>query len=135
MKNRQLVRILACSFVALGVLVVPALADELMGRITAVNAESKTITVKEKGTDKDVIVTITDETVVAKGKGKTQKVNWEKMEKNVEKAKNGVPVEITHEKGVASKITYKNTPKKKGDSPKKDEPKKDGFDNTKSDAR
>ena len=38
----------------------------------------------------------------------------------------GIPVTITHDKGVASKIVYKNMPpKKKTDAPKKDNEKKD----------
>ncbi|MDB5352211.1 MAG: hypothetical protein JWN86_3458 [Planctomycetota bacterium] len=124
MRNRYMIRALACGFAALAVLVAPVLADELIGRITAVDIDAKKLTVKEKGTDKDVDVTVNDETVVDRGKGKSGKVNLEKMKKNVEKAKDGVPVEITHDKGVASKIVYKGAPPKK-DAPKNEETKKD----------
>lgn len=116
MKNRNLVRIAACAFAALGILVGSVLADELIGRITAVNIDAKKLTVKEKGNDKDVDVTVTDETVVEKGKGKSGKVDLAKMKKRVDDSKNGIAVEITHDKGVASKIVYKNMPKKKKDA-------------------
>jgi hypothetical protein len=120
-----MVRTLACSLAALAVLVAPVLADELIGRITAVNIDAKKLTVKEKGTDKDVEVTVTDETVTEKGKGKAGKVNLEKMKERVEKSKGGIPVEITHDKGVASKIVYKGAPGKKKDAPKAVESKRD----------
>jgi nucleoid-associated protein YgaU len=125
MGHRGLLRAAACAIVALTVLVVPVLADELIGRITAVNIDAKKLTVKEKGTDKDIEVIVNDETVVEKGKGKSGKVNLEKMQKAVEKSKDGIPVEITHDKGTASKIVYKNMPKKKADTPKSGETKKD----------
>ena len=125
MRNRLLFRAIACGVAALAVLVAPVLADELIGRITAVNIADKKLTVKEKGTDKDVDVTVNDETVVEKGKGKTGKVNLEKMKQRVEKSKDGIPVEITHDKGIASKIVYKGAPPKKPDAPKNEETKKD----------
>jgi hypothetical protein len=125
MSRRSSLRILACGIAALAVLVVPVLADELIGRITAVNIDAKKLTVKEKGTDKDVDVTVTDETIVEKASGKSGKINLEKMQKNVEKAKGGIPVEITHDKGVASKILYKAMPKKTTEAPKKEDTKKD----------
>src|SRR3954452_7732506 len=99
MSKRHLLRALACGIAALAVLVAPVLADELIGRITAVNVDAKKLTVKEKGTDKDVDVTVNDETVVEKGKGKSSKPDLEKMKKRLEKAKNGIAVEITHDKG------------------------------------
>jgi hypothetical protein len=127
MRNRPLLRALVCGVAAIGVLVVPALADELIGRITAVNVDAKKLTVKEKGTDKDVDVTVTDDTVTEKtakdGTLKTGKVDLEKMKKGVEKSKTGINVEITHQKNVASKIVYKMQPKKKDDSAPKDSPK------------
>lgn len=124
MRNRLFVRALAVAVAAIGVLVVPALADELIGRITAVNVDAKKLTVKEKDSDKDVDVTVTDETAVENAKGKTIKLDLEKMKKQVEKSKKGVAVEITHEKAVASKIVMKGGAPKKGE-PKKDDTKKD----------
>ncbi len=123
MRNRPLLRALVCGVAAIGVLVVPALADELIGRITAVNIDAKKLTVKEKGSDKDVDVTVTDETIVEKASGKSGKIDLAKMQKNVEKSKNGINVEITHDKNVASKIVYKMQPKKKDDSAPKNSPK------------
>jgi hypothetical protein len=127
MRNRPLVRALACALAAAAVLVAPALADELIGRITAVNIDAKKLTVREKGTDKDVDVTVTDETAIEKANGKAGKLDLEKLKQRVEKAKNGISVEITHDKGVASKLVYKSgNPKKdqqKKDQEKKDEPK------------
>ena len=125
MGHRGLIRVAACAIVALTVLVVPVLAEELIGKIMAVNIDAKTLTVKEKGTDKEVEVTVNDETVVEKGKNKAGKVNLEKMHKAVEKNKDGLAVEITHDKGTASKIVFKNAGKKKTDSPKTEEKKKD----------
>ena len=124
MNRRSGFRILACCVATLAVLVVPVLADELIGRITAVNVDAKKLTVKEKGTDKDISVSVNDDTVTEKASGKTGKVNLEKMQKAVEKSKDGIPVTITHEKGIASKILYsKAAPKGKTESPKTDVPK------------
>lgn len=124
MNRRSGFRILACCVAAVAVLVVPVLADELLGRVTAVNIDTKTLTVKEKGTDKEISVTVTDETVVEKASGKTVKINLEKMQKSVENSKSGLAVEITHDKGVASKIVYKKAaPKGKTEAPKTEAPK------------
>ncbi len=123
MNRRSGFRILACCVATLAVLVVPVLADELIGRITAVNVDAKTLTVKEKATDKDISVTVNDDTVTEKAGGKTGKVNLEKMQKGVEKSKNGIPVTITHDKGVASKILYSAAPKGKAQRPKTEVPK------------
>jgi hypothetical protein len=106
MKNRpKFLMILACAVMALGVMIVPTLADELMGRITKVNLDSKTLTVIEKDTDKLIDVKVNDDTVFLTKNGE-QKVDLEKLEKGLEKAKQGIPVVVTHEKGVASKIRY-----------------------------
>jgi hypothetical protein len=82
-------------------------ADELLGVITKVNADAKKITVVEQDTDKEIEVTITDETEYVTKKG-TGKVDFEKLEKGIEKAKDngakGISVKITHEKSVAKKI-------------------------------
>ena len=107
MKSRpkSLMMILACTAMALGVMIVPALADELMGRITKVNLDSRTLTVIEKDTDKLIDVKVNDDTIFLTRKGEV-KVDLEKLEKGLEKAKQGIPVVVTHEKGVASKIKY-----------------------------
>ena len=84
------------------------IADELLGVITSVDIEAKKVTVVEKGTDKEVQVTITDDTEYVTPKG-SSKIDLEKLSRNIEKAKEkgkqGVRVTVTHEKKVASKIT------------------------------
>ena len=119
MKNRRTFLLtLTSAFVALVMAVGPAIADELFGVITKVDVEGKKVTVVEKGTDKDVEVTITDDTEWVTKKG-NQKIDLEKVSKNVKKAqdagKKGITVKVTHEKGVASEIAP--APKKKAAPP------------------
>ena len=108
MKNRRsFLLAMTSTLVALVVMVGPAIADELFGVITKVDVAEKKLTVLEKDTDKEVIVTTTDTTEWVTKKG-TSKVDLEKIEKNITKAKEkgakGIPVKIEHEKAVASKI-------------------------------
>jgi len=107
MNRRTLMMTFASAFVALAVVVVPAIADELFGTITKADADAKKLTVVEKDTDKEILVTVTDDTEYVTKKGNS-KVDFEKIAKNIEKAKEkggkGINVHITHEKGVASKI-------------------------------
>ncbi len=108
LKNRRvLLMALSSAFVALTLVVGPAIADELYGVMTKVDPEAKKVTVVEKDTDKEVLVSITDETEYVTKKG-SSKIDLEKVAKNVEKAKEkgtkGINVQVTHEKGVASKI-------------------------------
>src|SRR4051794_36879870 len=104
---KKLLQTLAASFVALAVVVVAANADELFGVLTKVDVDAKKVTVVEKDTDKEVIVTITDDTEYVTKKG-SAKVDFEKIAKQIEKAKDagkkGINVQVTHEKGKASKI-------------------------------
>ena len=108
MKNRRnfVMGLISCA-VALVVIVAPAIADELFGTITMVDAEAKKVTVVEKDTDKEVLVTVTDETEWVTPKG-SSKLDFTKVAKNLEKAKSqgkkGINVIVTHEKAVASKI-------------------------------
>ena len=92
-----------------------SIADELFGVITKVDADAKKLTVVEKDTDKEIEVKVTDDTEYVSKKG-TGKVDFEKLEKNIEKVKEkggkGVSVKITHEKGVASKIEQQARKKK-----------------------
>ncbi len=109
MKNRRtLLMALSTAFVALSLIVGPAIADELYGVLTKVDVDAKKVTVVEKDTEKEVQVTITDETEYVSKKG-ASKIDLGKVAKNVEKAKDagkkGISVQVTHEKGVASKIT------------------------------
>ncbi len=109
--RRRFARVLVCGVAVLAVLVVPVLADELIGTVKSVDVDAKKLVVLEKETDKEITVTVTDTTEYESAKGKTSKVDLEKMKGNVEKAKGKYAVTITHEGGVASKI--KATPKKK----------------------
>ncbi len=109
MKNRRTFLLsLTTVAVALAVIVGPAIADELMGTITKVDASAKKLTVVEKGTDKEVEVTVNDDTEWVTPKG-SSKLDLEKVEKNLTKQKDagkkGINVTVTHEKAVASKIT------------------------------
>jgi hypothetical protein len=98
----------------MGLVVASVVADELLGVLTKVDVDAKKITVVEKDTDKEIEVKITDETEYVTKKG-TGKVDFEKLEKGIEKAKDkgakGISAKITHDKGVASKIEV--TKKKK----------------------
>ncbi len=120
MKNRRgFLLMLTTSFVALGLIVGSALADELFGVITKVDADAKKVTVLEKDTDKEIEVTITDDTKYVTKKGEAP-VDFEKLSKGIEKAKSkggkGIAVKVEHEKAVASKIY--NVAKKKEAAPK-----------------
>jgi len=107
MNRRSLMLTFASAFVALAVVVAPVIADELFGTMTKIDADAKKVTVVEKDTDKEVEVTITDTTEWVTKKG-TSKVDLEKISKNLAKAKDkgdkGINVQVTHEKGVASKL-------------------------------
>jgi hypothetical protein len=130
MKNRRTFLLgLTSAAVALAIVVVPALADELYGRITKVNVDANTIVVTEKGSDKDVTVKVNDDTVVETPKGE-RKVDLEKLQKGLEKSEGRGPnVVVTHEKGVASKIKFEF--RKKGEYRKKGEGRKDDDDRKK----
>ena len=107
-RRRSLMLLMTTSLVALVMIAGTALADELFGTITKVDADAKKITVLEKDTDKEVVVTITDSTEYISKKG-SSKVDFEKLATNLQKAKDnnkkGQMLKIEHEKGVASKIT------------------------------
>jgi biopolymer transport protein ExbD len=115
--RRSFLRTMAAGIVALAVVVAPAIADELFGVIIKVDVPAKKITVVEKDTDKEVVLTTTEDTEYVTKKG-TSKLDLEKLEKNVTKnidaGKKGVFAKVTHEKGVASKISAAG--KKKADN-------------------
>ncbi len=120
MRNRRgLFLSLVVGVMAMGV-VATAVADELLGILTKVDVAGKKITVEEKESGKDVVVTITDETEWVTKKG-TRKVDLEKMEgfltKVQDAGKKGIPVKVTHEKAVASKLEFqkKGNPKKQAE--------------------
>jgi hypothetical protein len=108
MKNRRkFLTILTTGLVALTFVVGSTFADELIGVITKVDVEGKKLTVVEKDTDKEVLVTVTADTEYHQGKNQG-KIDLEKVAGGVEKAKEkgrkGINVTVTHEKGTASKI-------------------------------
>jgi hypothetical protein len=109
MKNRHtFLSMLAASVVALALVAGSALAAELLGTITKVDVEGKKLTVIENDTDKEVPVSVTDDTEWVTPKA-SSKIDLEKVSKNltkaIEKGRKGVNVSVIHEKGVASKIT------------------------------
>jgi hypothetical protein len=108
--RRKYLLMIVASVVALAGIVVPAIADELLGVLIKVDAPAKKLTVVQDDTNKEVIVTITDDTeyVSKKGSSKVDMERLEKFAKGIEKAKEngkkGISVKVTHDKGVASKI-------------------------------
>ena len=110
MKNRRsfLLSVVA-GVMALGVVVGPAIADELFGVITKVDVEGKKLMVLPKDADKEIEVKVTADTEVVGKKGATP-IDLEKLAKGVAKqqdaGKKGITAKIEHEKGVASKISY-----------------------------
>lgn len=115
MKNRRgfflslLTGLVALTFVAASVF-----ADEVIGMLSKVDVEGKKITVIERGTDKELDLKVDDETEITTKKGSV-KVDLEKIEKRLTKAKEkgrkGIAVKVTHDKGIASKITYEGKKK------------------------
>jgi biopolymer transport protein ExbD len=108
MKNRRgFLLAMVAGLMAAAVIITPVIADELFGAITKVDVDGKKLTVVEKGSDKEVVVTTTADTEYVSGKGETSKIDLESLSKKVAKAADAgkkTMVKITHEKGVASKI-------------------------------
>jgi hypothetical protein len=115
MKNRRGF-LLTCvtGFVAMVLVVGTVIADELLGVLTKVDVETKTLTIEEKDTDKEVKVKVNDDTKQV-FKGEEREVDLEKLDgfvkKAIEKGRKGVNVKVTHEKGVASKIEFQKKKK------------------------
>jgi hypothetical protein len=86
--RRTFLLTLTAGVVSLAVIVVPVIADELFGVITQVDVEGKKLIVVEKGTDKEVEVTTTDDTEFVTSKG-SNKLDLEKLSKKVEGIKRG----------------------------------------------
>jgi hypothetical protein len=107
LNRRGMIRAFAALGVATMVVVGSVFADELIGVISKVDRDAKKLTVIEKGTDKEIVIEINDDTEYVTKKG-TSRVDLEKLEGRIEKAKEkgakGIPAKITHEKKVASKI-------------------------------
>jgi hypothetical protein len=113
---------IVAGFVAMAFVVGTVIADELLGVLSKVDVEGKKITVVEKDTEKEVVITINDDTkAVQKKKGDAEgtlvKVDLEKLETKFKKYADSDPpkkinLKVTHEKGVASKIEYQFKKKK-----------------------
>jgi hypothetical protein len=113
MKNRRgFLLTLTAGLVALAVVITPVIAEEIFGVITVVDLEGKKVTVITKGGD-EIEVKTTDTTEVS---SKGEPSDLEKLSKTVKKAqdagKKGAFAKVTHEKKVASKISYGFTKKK-----------------------
>jgi hypothetical protein len=126
MKNRRTFLMgLACATVALGIVVLPTLADELFGRITKVDPDGNSFTVvSKKAEGKETRVKTTDDTVIVLPGGEERKLDLEKLKKRVDASEKGVFAVVTHEGGVASKVR----PFEKGEFPKKGDFRKKGED-------
>jgi hypothetical protein len=107
MTRRSLILALTSGLIALSVMVLPVLAEELLGTIKSVNADGNMFVVTSD--DKDVTVTVNDTTTYENAKGKTVKNALKRMNP-------GGQVEVTHEKGVASKVVLKKGAVKKKDA-------------------
>jgi hypothetical protein len=118
MKSRRaFLMSMTAGVVAVAVVVAPVIADELLGVISKVDIEGKKITVIEKDTDKEVVVSVADDAELVTPKG-ASKIDLEKLSKFVKKqqdnGKKGVTAKVTHKDKVASKIEVA----KKKDAPK-----------------
>jgi hypothetical protein len=105
--RRRFVLTLTAGLVALGVVITPVIAEELLGVITKIDVAAKKLTVESKEDGKEVTITVNDDTEQVTKKG-SQKVDLEKLSGFLSKVqdagKKGIPSKVTHEKGVASKI-------------------------------
>jgi len=116
MQNRRKFLLTATAgLVALAVVITPVIADEFFGYVTKIDAEAKKLTVQKKGGE-DVEVKVADNAELVSQKGSIP-FDFEKLSGVLTKYKDagarGVPVIVTHENKVASKITIAK--KKKAD--------------------
>ena len=113
MKNRRgFLLTVVTGVVGMAMVVGTVIADELLGVLTKVDVDGKSLTIVEKDTDKEVVIKVTDDTEVVSKKG-SSKIDLEKLEtkhKKYQDEEKKINVKVTHEKNVASKIEF---PKKK----------------------
>jgi hypothetical protein len=104
--RRAFLLTLTAGVVAVAVIVTPVIAEDFFGFITKIDAEGKKLTVTKKD-DSEVEVKVTDSTEVASAKGSAP-IDFEKLSKGLTKYKEagvkGIPVIVSHENNVASKI-------------------------------
>jgi len=106
--RRSLILGLTSGMIALSVMVLPALAAELLGTVKSVDADASKFVVTADG--KDVEVTVNDTTTYENAKGKVNK------KFSLKRLNTGGQVEVTHENGVASKVVLKKGAAKKKDA-------------------
>jgi hypothetical protein len=114
--RREWLLTLTALVVAVGVVITPVIAEELLGVITSIDLEGKKVTVAEKDSGKDVTVKVTDSTEIVTtkgGQGDLEKLS-NALTKIKDAGKKGIPAKVTHENGVASKILV--VTKKKADN-------------------
>jgi ABC-type lipoprotein release transport system permease subunit len=107
--RRSFVLGLVCSAVALGVLVVPVLAAELLGTIKSVDADNNKFVVTSVD-GKDVTVTVTHATEYENAKGKVSKKS------QLTRLNPGGNVKVIHEDGTASRVILNKGAVKKKDT-------------------
>jgi len=98
------------ALLAVFALVLPVLADELIGTIKSVNADSNKFVVTSSADNKDVEVKVNDSTVYENAKGKAVK------KFALDRLNTGGQVEVTHDNGTASKVILKKGATKKKDA-------------------
>jgi hypothetical protein len=100
---------LAIPFMTLAIPSRPARAETSVGTIKSVDAKNNKIVFTPKRSHKDVEVTIDSSTSVEKGKGKAVK------KFSIDRLQAGGTVNLTYDKGVASKLVLKKGAFKKKD--------------------
>ncbi len=105
--RRSFVLTLSALAVAFGVLVIPIVAAELLGTVKSVDPAGSSFVVNSD--DKDVTVKVNSDTVYESAKGKVMK------KFSLDRLNTGGSVEVTHEKGTASKVVLKKGAVKKKD--------------------
>jgi hypothetical protein len=114
--RRAFLLTLTAGVVAVAVIITPVIADEFFGFITKIDAEGKKLTVTKKD-DSEIEVKVTDSTELTTAKGSAP-LDFEKLQKGLAKYKDagvkGIPVIVSHENNVASKIRVLQ--KKKSDN-------------------
>lgn len=89
----------------------PAGAADVLGTVTSVDADAKTVTISPKAGGSDLTVSVSDNTEFIGAKGKVVK-NME-----LRKLKRGTEVEIAHENAEASKVVVKKAVTKANGTP------------------
>lgn len=114
--RRPWFRLLVSATVALLFMVVAVKAEEIFGILSKVDADHNKITITQKKSDRETVLTVTDETqfVTPKKSGKfVAKRVAKRVEKAQEKGRPGIPVAVTYDDGVASKVEIRAGKKKK----------------------